>query len=40
VLRAMGLDEAAARRAIRVSLGWSSTEADVDRTAAAWAALD
>jgi len=31
VLRAMGLDEIAARRAIRISLGWSSTEADVDR---------
>ena len=31
VLRAMGLGEADARGAVRFSLGWSSTEADVDR---------
>ncbi|WP_184042887.1 cysteine desulfurase family protein [Roseospira visakhapatnamensis] len=39
VLRAMGLTEAAARRALRFSLGWSSTPADVERVLAAWAAL-
>jgi cysteine desulfurase len=32
VLRAMGLDDAAARSTIRFSLGWSTTPADVDRT--------
>jgi cysteine desulfurase len=37
VLAAMGLDPALARSAIRVSLGWGSTEADVDAFAAAWA---
>jgi cysteine desulfurase len=37
VLAAMGLDPALARAAIRVSLGWGSTEADVDAFAAAWA---
>jgi len=37
VLRAMGLGEPAARRALRVSLGWSSTEADVTRFLEAWA---
>ncbi len=37
VLGAMGLAEAAARRAIRVSLGWSTTEADVDRFLEVWA---
>lgn len=31
VLTAMGLDEVAARSAIRVSLGWASTAQDVDR---------
>jgi len=35
VLVAMGLDEASARGAVRVSLGWSSTEDDVDRFVAA-----
>ena len=36
VLRAMGVDEADAATAIRVSLGWTSTEADVDRFVDAW----
>ncbi|WP_188579274.1 cysteine desulfurase family protein [Azorhizobium oxalatiphilum] len=35
VLSAMGLDDARAGGAIRLSLGWSSTEQDVDRTIAA-----
>jgi len=36
VLRAMGLDDTTARRAIRISLGWPTTDADVDRMAEAW----
>lgn len=36
VLLAMGIDEAAAGSAIRVSLGWESTEADVDLFLACW----
>jgi len=36
VLRAMGLDEAVAGEAIRVSLGRGSTEADVDAFVAVW----
>ena len=39
VLRAMGISEAEARAAIRVSLGWSTREAEVDRLVAAWTAL-
>lgn len=39
VLRAMGHDDQAAREAVRVSLGWSSTQADVDAFLAAWAPL-
>lgn len=39
VLRAMGFSEAEARSAIRVSLGWSTSDADIDRLVAAWAAL-
>ena len=39
VLGAMGIDEATARRAIRVSLGWTSTAADVARFVEAWTAL-
>jgi cysteine desulfurase len=31
VIRAMGFDEADARGALRISLGWSTTRADVDR---------
>ena len=40
VLRAMGLGEAEAGSAIRVSLGWTSTDADVERFVAAWAEID
>ncbi|PJI40252.1 cysteine desulfurase family protein [Ferrovibrio sp.] len=39
VLTAMGLPEAAAREAIRFSLGWASTTADVDRAIEAWVKL-
>jgi len=31
VIRAMGLDESEARGAVRISLGWSTETADVDR---------
>jgi len=37
VLEAMGLEPALARAAIRVSLGWASTERDVAAFAEAWA---
>jgi len=36
VLRAMGMDDATARRAIRISLGWATTDTDIDRMAEAW----
>lgn len=39
VLTAMGLSEQVAREAVRFSLGWASTEADVDRATEAWTAL-
>lgn len=39
VLTAMGLGEAAASQSIRVSLGWGTTDADVDRFIAAWQRL-
>jgi cysteine desulfurase len=39
VLRAMGADDAAAGSAIRVSLGWLSEEAHIDRLVAAWGEL-
>jgi cysteine desulfurase len=39
VLQAMGLDAQAAGEAIRVSLGWTTTEAEIDAFADAWAAL-
>ncbi len=39
VLRAMGVDAAAAATAIRVSLGWASEAGDVERFVAAWAEL-
>jgi cysteine desulfurase len=39
VLGAMGLAPDAAGCAIRVSLGWDSTEADIDRFLAAWCGL-
>jgi cysteine desulfurase len=38
VLRAMGYDEATASRAIRVSMGWNSREADLAAFVAAWRA--
>ena len=39
VLAAMAVDPAVAARAVRVSLGWASTAADVDRLIEAWTAL-
>jgi cysteine desulfurase len=39
VLAAMGIAAEEAQTAIRVSLGWASTEADVDRFVGAWARL-
>lgn len=39
VLTAMGLGPAAAGEAIRVSLGWTTTEAEIDAFADAWTAL-
>ncbi|QDO98304.1 cysteine desulfurase [Ferrovibrio terrae] len=39
VLTAMGLPEAAAREAIRFSLGWASRPEDVDRAIEAWCKL-
>lgn len=39
VLLAMGLREAEARCAIRVSLGWATTDADVERFLAVWLPL-
>jgi cysteine desulfurase len=39
VLAAMGLPEALARAAIRVSLGWSTVPVDIDRFVAVWSGL-
>jgi len=39
VLQAMGVDDAVGRTAIRVSLGWSTTEADVERFLSVWRAI-
>ena len=39
VLTAMGADSRSAGAAIRISLGWGSSEADIDRFLAAWAEL-
>jgi len=39
VLRAMGMSERAAGEAIRASLGWRTTAAEIDAFAAAWNAL-
>jgi cysteine desulfurase len=39
VLAAMGVEPAAAAQTIRVSLGWASTEADIERLLAAWTRL-
>ena len=39
VLEAMAVDLETSRCAIRISLGWRTTEADVERLVAAWTAL-
>jgi len=39
VLGAMGVDATGAGQAVRVSLGWTTTAADVDAFAAAWTAM-
>jgi cysteine desulfurase len=39
VLSAMGASPSLARSAIRISLGWASAEADIDRFMAAWTGL-
>lgn len=39
VLLAMGLDEDMARSSVRVSLGWSTTDEDVERFLSAWRAI-
>jgi len=39
VLAAMGLPDDLARSAIRVSLGWTTTERDIDAFLAAWSAI-
>jgi cysteine desulfurase len=39
VLAAMGVDDDLARCAVRVSLGWTTTQADIDAFVAAWRAL-
>ncbi len=39
VLKAMGVEPALARGAVRVSLGWSTTEADVERFLGTWNVL-
>ena len=39
VLRAIGAGEEAAASAIRISTGWATTPADIDRLVEAWSAL-
>ncbi len=39
VLQAMGADDAAAASAIRISLGWQTSEDDCDRFVEAWGAM-
>ena len=39
MLKAMGASDATAREAIRISLGWATTEADVDAFLRAYAPL-
>jgi cysteine desulfurase len=39
VLAAMGVDGDLARAAVRVSLGWSTSEADIEAFIAAWSKL-
>jgi cysteine desulfurase len=36
VLAAMGVEPQLARGAVRISLGWSTSEADVERLLSAW----
>ncbi len=36
VLTALGIEDAVADRMIRVSIGWNTTAADVERFCAAW----
>jgi len=36
VLAAMGVEPALARGAVRISLGWSTTQADVERLLDTW----
>ena len=40
VLTAMGADEDAIKSAIRISLGWTTTEEEIDQFTAAWKALN
>ena len=39
VLEAMGVGPELAKGAVRLSLGWSTTEADIDRCLEAWRKL-
>ena len=39
VLKAMGLAEGATSSAIRVSLGWNTEDADIERFVESWSAL-
>ncbi len=39
VLQAMGVGSSAAQGAVRLSLGWSTQEADIDRVVQAWRKL-
>lgn len=39
VLRAMGLGDHLARQAVRISMGWTTTSAEVDRFLAVWCAV-
>ena len=39
VLKAMGLDSKVANESIRISIGWGTTEIDIERATEAWLAL-
>jgi len=39
VLEAMGMDNETASGAIRISLGWNSKQAEIDRFLSAWRAI-
>ncbi|MCH7944296.1 MAG: aminotransferase class V-fold PLP-dependent enzyme, partial [Proteobacteria bacterium] len=39
VLNAMGIDQALASRAVRISLGWRTTAGDIERVIEGWAVL-